>query len=142
MRGTELPFDQDKIPTFFWNREFEVRDTISRFSRHLELSKGIRPLVDFMAWTRLYQVKNDAIFVLASGGLDSTTLIALAKEQGICPQAVFVDYGQPATWAEETAVDQIERKAEIPIGKNPVSAGSVLARAKSRAEMHSYFTWR
>ena len=49
MRRTELPFDQDKIPTFFWNHDFNAEDTISGFEQHLERSMGMPPLVTSVA---------------------------------------------------------------------------------------------
>jgi 7-cyano-7-deazaguanine synthase len=42
--------------------------------------------------------------VLASGGIDSSALLALARAEGMRPKALFVDYGQAAASAEEAAV--------------------------------------
>lgn len=38
--------------------------------------------------------------VLLSGGIDSATVLALARQQGAAPVALFVDYGQAAASAE------------------------------------------
>jgi 7-cyano-7-deazaguanine synthase len=45
--------------------------------------------------------------VLASGGLDSSTLIALAISTGARPRSLFVDYGQPSAAAEERAASRV-----------------------------------
>lgn len=45
--------------------------------------------------------------VLSSGGIDSSSLLWLAAEQGLSPSALFVDYGQPAAQAERAAVDLV-----------------------------------
>ena len=45
--------------------------------------------------------------VLSSGGIDSSSLLWLAAEQGLSPSALFVDYGQPAAEAERAAVDKV-----------------------------------
>ena len=48
-----------------------------------------------------------AFLVLASGGVDSSTLLRLSVQQGLTPTALFVDYGQPAAEAEGEAVAKI-----------------------------------
>ena len=45
--------------------------------------------------------------ILASGGVDSSTLLWLSVQQGLTPTALFVDYGQPAVEAEGEAVAKI-----------------------------------
>lgn len=45
--------------------------------------------------------------VLASGGIDSSTLLALSVQQGLEPVALFVDFGQPAAEAESKAIANI-----------------------------------
>lgn len=45
--------------------------------------------------------------VLASGGVDSSTLLCLSAQQGLKPTALFLDYGQPAAKAEGEAVARI-----------------------------------
>ena len=45
--------------------------------------------------------------ILASGGVDSSTLLWLSVQQGLTPTALFVDYGQPAAKAEGEAVAKI-----------------------------------
>ena len=58
-----------------------------------------------------------AVVVLASGGLDSSTLLAHACEQGASPSALFVDYGQPAAVAEEAAVAAVCETLAAPLLK-------------------------
>ena len=48
-----------------------------------------------------------ALLVLASGGVDSSTLLWLSAQQGLKPTALFLDYGQPAAEAEGEAVAKI-----------------------------------
>ena len=45
--------------------------------------------------------------VLASGGVDSSTLLWLSARQGLQPTALFLDYGQPSAQAECEAVAMI-----------------------------------
>lgn len=48
-----------------------------------------------------------AFLILASGGVDSSTLLWMATQQGLKPTALFFDYGQPAAEAECKAVAKI-----------------------------------
>ena len=48
-----------------------------------------------------------AFLILASGGVDSSTLLWLSAKQGLKPTALFLDYGQPAAEAEGQAVARI-----------------------------------
>ena len=52
--------------------------------------------------------------VLASGGLDSSTLLALALADGISVTALFVDYGQAARRAEQKAVHSVCDRLSVP----------------------------
>ena len=53
-----------------------------------------------------------AFLVLASGGVDSSTLLRLSVQQGLTPTALFVDYGQPAAEAEgEAGGEDLQRSA-------------------------------
>lgn len=45
--------------------------------------------------------------ILASGGVDSSTLLWMSSQQGLKPTALFVDFGQPAAEAESQAVANI-----------------------------------
>ena len=47
------------------------------------------------------------VLVLASGGVDSATLLWLCAEQGIVPNALFIDYGQAAAQSEGAAVGRL-----------------------------------
>ena len=71
--------------------------------------------------------------VLASGGLDSCTLMALAKQQGANPFALFVDYGQPAARAESKAVTRLTEVLNVPLHKvryrgSRLTAGEIRGR--------------
>ena len=52
--------------------------------------------------------------VLASGGVDSSTLLWICAEQGIVPNALFVDYGQAAAQSEGTAVVRLCDDLRVP----------------------------
>ena len=52
--------------------------------------------------------------ILASGGVDSSTLIWLSAQQGLRPTALFVDFGQPAAEAENEAVENICDSLGVP----------------------------
>ena len=54
------------------------------------------------------------LLVLASGGVDSSTLLWLSVQEGLTPTALFVDYGQPAAEAEGAAVEVICSRLRIP----------------------------
>ena len=56
-----------------------------------------------------------AFVVLASGGVDSSTLIWLSAEQGLAPSALFIDYGQPAADAESAAVAEVCMVVGVPL---------------------------
>lgn len=56
-----------------------------------------------------------ATLVLASGGLDSSTLLAILREQGINASALFVDYGQASAKAEEAAATTICDEYCVPL---------------------------
>ena len=54
------------------------------------------------------ETRESAMFlVLASGGVDSSTLLWLCAQQGIQPTALFVDYGQAAAQSERAAVRRL-----------------------------------
>ena len=59
----------------------------------------------------------DLHLVLASGGLDSSTLISLAQNEGTELLALFVDYGQPARMAEESAITKLSKAMQFPLRK-------------------------
>jgi tRNA(Ile)-lysidine synthase TilS/MesJ len=60
-------------------------------------------------------IRSDAslALVLISGGLDSTTLLHVAKAQGLAVRALHVDYGQAAARAEQTTVTRACSKAGV-----------------------------
>lgn len=53
--------------------------------------------------------------VLTSGGIDSSTLLALLHEQGFRPSGLFLDYGQASAKAEEVAVTTICSEYSVPL---------------------------
>ena len=55
-----------------------------------------------------------AFLVLASGGVDSSTLLWTSVKQGLLPSALFVDYGQAAAEAEGEALARICSSLSIP----------------------------
>ena len=52
--------------------------------------------------------------MLASGGVDSSTLLWLCAEQGIVPSALFVDYGQAAAQSEGVSVAKLCDGLRVP----------------------------
>lgn len=63
----------------------------------------------------LHHAQASLQMVLTSGGLDSTTLLAFALAPGPPCVALFVDYGQGASRAEEAAVTEITRRYGVPL---------------------------
>ena len=55
-----------------------------------------------------------AALCLLSGGLDSSTALALAQEQGIVALALTVDYGQRAAKSEQRAAARIAARFDVP----------------------------
>jgi 7-cyano-7-deazaguanine synthase len=55
------------------------------------------------------------LVILTSGGLDSTLIAVLAKEQGIVPRPVFIDYGQRSVEFEWRACCAMMKKYDIAI---------------------------
>jgi len=64
---------------------------------------------------------NVVITVLASGGLDSTACLAyyLEGEYNVC--ALWIDYGQAAAQAEESAAEQVTAYYNVPLQKVRIS---------------------
>ena len=58
--------------------------------------------------------EQEEFLILASGGVDSSTLLWLSVEQGLKPTALFVDFGQPAAAAESEAVAEICGGLRVP----------------------------
>ena len=58
--------------------------------------------------------RRNSTLVLASGGIDSSTLLALSVRQGLELVALFVDFDQPAAEAESRAVAEISSWLNIP----------------------------
>ena len=55
--------------------------------------------------------------VLVSGGIDSSTTIAVCQEGASAVSGVFVDYGQPAALSEWEAVQRVASFYRVPIKK-------------------------
>ena len=53
--------------------------------------------------------------VLASGGIDSSTLLALLSREGTPVHALFLDYGQPAARSEQESVTMLCESLRIPL---------------------------
>ena len=58
--------------------------------------------------------RQGSTLVLASGGVDSSTLLWLSVQQGLEPVALFVDFGQPAAEAESNAIASICEGLKVP----------------------------
>ena len=59
--------------------------------------------------------RQGTFLILASGGVDSSTLLWLSVQQDLKPTALFLDYGQPAAEAESEAVAQICGSLDVPL---------------------------
>lgn len=55
------------------------------------------------------------VWLLMSGGLDSTVCAHYFKQRGNSVTGIFVDYGQPAAEAERRAVSGVARHLRIPL---------------------------
>ena len=69
-----------------------------------------------------------AFLVLASGGVDSSTLLCLSAQQGLKPAALFLDYGQPAAKAEGEAVGKDLQQSECSLESCPIRRLSIRCR--------------
>lgn len=58
--------------------------------------------------------RQGSTLVLASGGVDSSTLLWLSVQQRLEPVALFVDFGQPAAEAENNAIASICEGLNVP----------------------------
>ena len=56
----------------------------------------------------------ETFLILASGGVDSSTLLWTSVKQGLVPHALFVDYGQAAAEAEHEALARICNTLDVP----------------------------
>ena len=56
----------------------------------------------------------ETFIVMASGGIDSSTLLWLCFKQGIEPSGLFVDYGQAAAQSESLAVARLCSELKVP----------------------------
>jgi len=45
MKGTQLPFDPDKIPTYFWDPDLDRESRLSQYQDRFEIYSEPRPLV-------------------------------------------------------------------------------------------------
>ena len=67
-----------------------------------------------MALQRLMPQQPCSTLILASGGVDSSTLLWLSAKHGLNPVALFVDFGQPAAEAENNAIASICEGLNVP----------------------------
>lgn len=65
--------------------------------------------------------------VLMSGGLDSLACIAYYRDAGLAPEALFVDYGQPARIKEREAVTRLSNLLDLPLSVVAVTGVSTTA---------------
>ena len=68
---------------------------------------GMRPTFPIVSGVGTRTTSPGTCLVLASGGVDSTTLLWLCVEQGMEPSALFIDYGQAAAQSENMAVARL-----------------------------------
>ena len=81
---------------------------------------GSKPSVDRLRLTDVAEppagsTTGDTFLVLASGGVDSATLLWLSTEQGLEPSALFIDYRQPAAKAENSAIVKVCSEVGAPL---------------------------
>ena len=76
--------------------------------------------------------RHGSALVLASGGVDSSTLLWLSVQQGLEPVALFVDFGQPAAEAESNAIASICEGLHVP-WRHVQYAGSKFGAGEIRA---------
>lgn len=55
-----------------------------------------------------------SLVTLVSGGMDSTLIASLCKEEGILQYPIFIDYGQLSSKLEFRAAIKIHKKLELP----------------------------
>jgi 7-cyano-7-deazaguanine synthase len=55
-----------------------------------------------------------SLVTLVSGGIDSTLMVVLAKEEGICQLPLFIDYGQICREQELNACIYVHEKLGLP----------------------------
>jgi 7-cyano-7-deazaguanine synthase len=65
--------------------------------------------------------------VLLSGGVDSSSLLALCAEQGVKAQPLFVDYGQRAAAPELAAAESVSRAYGVVLRQATAGIGDVAA---------------
>lgn len=53
--------------------------------------------------------------ILMSGGIDSSAAVGACLKEGITPEGIFVDYGQPSARSEWSAVQQVARHYGIEV---------------------------
>ena len=69
---------------------------------------------DALDLQRLMPERQGSTLILASGGVDSSTLLWLSAKHGLNPVALFVDFGQPAAEAENNALASICEGLNVP----------------------------
>ena len=82
----------------------------------------------------------ETLLVLASGGIDSSTLLWLLAEQGLAPSALFVNYGQAAADAESAAVARVCSAVGAPlryVRYSGMSFGSGEIRGRNAYLLHT-----
>ena len=82
----------------------------------------------------------ETLLVLASGGVDSSTLLWLLAEQDLSPVALFVNYGQAAAKAESAAVARVCKAVGAPLRNvrySGMSFGSGEIRGRNAYLLHT-----
>ena len=67
----------------------------------------MRPTLPTISGVGSRTTRPGTCLVLASGGVDSTTLLWLCVEQRMEPSALFIDYGQASAQSENAAVERL-----------------------------------
>ena len=85
-------------------------------------------------------IEGETLLVLASGGVDSSTLLWLLAEQDLSPSALFVNYGQAAAEAESAAVARVCSAVGAPLRNvqySGMSFGSGEIRGRNAYLLHT-----
>lgn len=81
------------------------------------IPRYIHPNYDSWADRNSNEDENIATLVSASGGLDSTTTLAMLKLAGLNPIAIHFKYGHRGQDAEEVAINKVTSYLDIPLVK-------------------------
>ena len=88
-------------------RRYVIITPCSYWSRNARLLHRSDPVVPYVQDSKMESTEPQTFLVLASGGVDSSSLLWLCVDQGIRPSVLFVDYGQAAAQSECAAVARV-----------------------------------